>query len=163
MEATIILSIVHAMGDERTTPCQQQVRPFYRNENLPDAILPPTHDEHYPISFLLQEICALPPSLSGAVRRLSFSPDGQSLCGIGADRDSSLCIWRSASGKWSDGTRIALGQGPRRPALFVAWARGGDSAPYQVRCCLQNAAAQPQLEEQAITFEEISRYPPTAV
>ncbi|CAM9399079.1 unnamed protein product [Ascophyllum nodosum] len=78
------------------------------------------------------EICALPPSLSGAVRRLSFSPDGQSLCGIGADRDSSLCIWRSASGKWSDGTRIALGQGPRRPALFVAWARGGDSAPYQV-------------------------------
>ncbi|CAM9829686.1 unnamed protein product, partial [Hapterophycus canaliculatus] len=68
------------------------------------------------------QICALPTSLSGAVRRLSFSPDGSMLCGVGADRDNSLCIWSSACGNWTDGARVALGQGPRRAALFVAWA-----------------------------------------
>lgn len=72
------------------------------------------------------------------MRRLSFSPDGSMLCGIGADRDNSLCVWSSASGTWTDGARVALGQGPRRPAMFVAWAAAADgmqeesSTPYQV-------------------------------
>lgn len=81
-----------------------------------------------------QQTCALPTSLFGAVRRLAFSPDGSMLCGIGADRDNSLCVWSSASGDWTDGARVALGQGPRRAAMFVAWSAGGnsESSPYQV-------------------------------
>ncbi|CAM9415834.1 unnamed protein product, partial [Ectocarpus fasciculatus] len=88
--------------------------------------------------------CVLPASLFGAVRRLSFSPDGSMLCGTGADRDNSLCVWSSASGTWTDGARVALGQGPRRPAMFVAWtaAAGGkqeeSSSPYQVMTGGQN-------------------------
>lgn len=56
------------------------------------------------------------------------------LCGIGADRDNSLCVWSSASGDWTDGARVALGQGPRRAAMFVAWAAGAtsDSLAYHV-------------------------------
>lgn len=85
-----------------------------------------------------QQICILPTSLFGAVRRLSFSPDGSMLCGIGADRDNSLCVWSSASGDWADGARVAIGQGPRRAAMFVAWAAGRTkgSSPYQVLCAL---------------------------
>ncbi|CAM9609602.1 unnamed protein product [Scytosiphon promiscuus] len=96
------------------------------------------------------KICALPTSLFGAVRRLSFSPDGSMLCGIGADRDNSLCVWSSASGDWADGARVALGQGPRRAPMFVAWAavpagagrcggdRGSSPLPYQVMTGGQN-------------------------
>lgn len=104
-----------------------------------------THDKYYlstilatlsptlASALLSQEICVLPTSLFGAVRKLSFSPDGSSLCGVGADRDSSLCVWKSASGRWTDGARVVLGKGPRRAALFVAWTGGDDCSPYQVR------------------------------
>ena len=85
----------------------------------------------------LQQTCILPTSLFGAVRRLSFSPDGSMLCGIGADRDNSLCVWSSASGDWTDGARVALGQGPRRAAMFVAWSTTAENQPlpYQVLPC----------------------------
>ncbi|CAN0231280.1 unnamed protein product, partial [Laminaria digitata] len=46
--------------------------------------------------------------------------------------------WASASGNWTDGARVALGQGPRRAALFVAWTSGNDCSPYQVMTGGQN-------------------------
>lgn len=101
---------------------------FYRMKRC-IYTLPPSH---FPTPSSRQQKCLLPPSLSGAVRKLSFSQDGKSLCGIGADRDSSLCVWTSASGNWFDGARVALGQGPRRAALFVTWTGGEESSPYQV-------------------------------
>lgn len=111
------------------TPCP--LSPFPPPLLLPSGFLPPL-----PPCSLPQQTCVLPTSLFGAVRRLSFSPDGKMLCGIGADRDNSLCVWSSASGDWADGARVALGQGPRRAAMFVAWSAGGgseSSSPYQVQ------------------------------